>query len=170
MAVWLRSGATNDPAVWLGVNNFIPETGVNFSFDPVFGADISTPTVSNIAAVTGGDGVYSVTLSGDASLEVSIDSGPFTATPADFEIPTNTTIQARLTSSASYQTLVTGTVEIDTTSSDFDVRTRRDPAAVGGFIGGLSIGLGIGLTKIKYNGVAAVGVESYASEYTEEYI
>lgn len=161
MAVWLRTNAAADPAVWFGVNNAVSPADVEFNFTPSFGNPLSTPVVSNVATVTGPDGDYPVILSGDASLEVSIDAGPFTNSPANFVIPTNTTIQARLTSSASYQALVQGTVQIDTASENFDVYTQKDPSAVGGFAGGMSLGMGVGLTKIKYNAKAGTGFTAW---------
>ena len=120
-----------------------------FNILPSFGNDLSVTVESNVASVTGADGSYVVALSGDATLEVSIDGGVYTNSPANFIIPTNTTIQARITSSANYSNLVQGTVAIGVTSDNFNVFTKPDPSSSGGFGGGLSIGLGIGLTKVK---------------------
>jgi hypothetical protein len=140
----------------LGDYEYVAPSAIVFDFIDSYGNPLSTPVESNISNVTGPAGTYTVSLSGEPSLEVSIDGGAYTNAPADFEIPTNTTIRARLTSSANYSAALTGTVTIDAVSESFTVGTIRDPNATGGFVGGLSIGLGVGLTKLKYNGKASL--------------
>jgi hypothetical protein len=147
-------------SIELGNYAYVAPAVIDFNFIDSYGNPLSTVVESNISNVTGPAGTYTVSLSGDPSLEVSIDGGAYTSTPSDFTIPTNTTIRARLTSSGSYSTAVTGTVTIDTVGESFAVGTIRDPAAVGGFVGGMSIGLGVGLTKLKYNAIAGGPVGS----------
>jgi len=92
-----------------------------FAFTPITGADVSSEYLGDPVALTGMTtaGTFSVA---NGSLVVNGEDRGSSGI-----VPPNATIQAKLTSSADYQTLVRATVVIGGVSADFDVTTKAAP-------------------------------------------
>ena len=112
----------------LGDYDYTPNIVDPFTFDPVFGAEISTLTSSNTVAVTGDPFEQPISIVGG---EYSIDGGAFTSTAGTFIVGTNSDITVRTTSSASFLTKVIAILTIDSLDIPFEVTTRIEtPSAI----------------------------------------
>lgn len=111
-----------------------------FSFDAVFGAELSTVTESSIETITGNGTGFAISSGG---ADYRIDGGTYVT--AAGTINPGQTVQMRQTSSGSFSTTVTVTLTIDTEESDFNVTTKPDPSATAPGGTGLSLRLGLGL-------------------------
>ncbi len=102
-----------------------------FSFTDQPSVELNTLTTSNTVTITGIPSAVSVSVSGDGSPQISINSGGWTTSGT---IANNQTLQVRLTSSASYVTLHTATVTVGDTSDAWQVTTRPEVVATGGSV------------------------------------
>lgn len=118
-----------------------PEDGPDpFSFDLVFGAELSTLTESSIETITGFGTGFTIS---SAGAEYRIDSGTYVTTAGT--IDPGQTVQMRQTSSPSFATLTTVTLTIDTEVANFNVITKADPSVSPSGELRLALAIGIGL-------------------------
>lgn len=113
----------------VGAVQYVDSTPDAFDFGTITGASLSTVTVGTtdvtVAGVTAGVDISAVA-SGGLSYRVSTDGGSTYGswTTATTNVRLGYVIQARVTSSASYSTLVTGTLTIGGVAGTLQVTTR----------------------------------------------
>ncbi len=128
-----------------------------FAFTDQTNLALSTLVTSNSQTITGLNSPVDIRISGG---EYSIDGAPFTA--ADGTITNNQSVRVRTTSSASFNTLVTATLNIAGITDDFTARTLLEdtsPTAFS-FVDQADVALGIQITSAP---IAVAGINSAAS-------
>jgi hypothetical protein len=115
------------------------------SFTNVSSASLGTVYTSGAATITftGCTGTLSVSVTGAATAQISVNGGAWTTSGA---IASGQTLQVRLTSSGSASTMLTATITVGGSSTNWTVTTRTGSLQVflsvnnyeGGTIGGLS--------------------------------
>jgi hypothetical protein len=136
-----------DGTTWqlIGVGTSTCGSVSGLSFTNLTSQALSTVITSNTATITfsGCSGALSVSVSGAATAQISINGGAWGTSGA---IATGQTLQVRLTSSGSVSTTLTATVTVGGSSTNWTVTTRSGslkvfatgPGVIGSAIGSLS--------------------------------
>lgn len=114
-------GVTADWTVTTEQETVFDTTPESFSFTNITNTALNSVQLSESVAITGIDAAADITVTG---CEYSINGGDFTS--AAGTIDDNSSLQLRLTSSASYETAVTATVVIGGVSVDWVVTTQAE--------------------------------------------
>lgn len=127
----------------LGSGNVNP-----FSFMALTGVPLGTVELSNTIYVTGNDYPVAISISGSTGLGYSINGGAFTSSAGT--VNNGDTVQVRVTSSGSINTLTSCTLSIDGQSATFNVTSRLAGnftayAQYGGTIVSIQNGTGTGV-------------------------
>ncbi|MBL8519890.1 MAG: S8 family serine peptidase [Betaproteobacteria bacterium] len=117
-----------------GNDDYFYLTGIDtrpsvFAFNPAFGVLPNSTAISNTIVVSGLRNMVSATVQVTGG-EVSINGGPFTASPAN--VVNGNSVTVRTLSSSAFSTTTQATVTIGGATgraASYFVRTRRDPAA-----------------------------------------
>ena len=130
-----------------------------FSFTAVTGAALSQPVTSDPITVTGIDSPATITISGG---EYSIDGGAFGSQAGT--VQANQQVRVLLTSSPSYNTMLTATLTIGGVGSDFQVTTQAPPPDTTpdpfGFTAITGAGLGQAVTS---DSITVTGIDAPAT-------
>ncbi len=122
-------GTEND--IWSVTTRAEDITPDSFSFTDQTNVELSTQTTSNSITITGLLDPASVSVSGNGSPQVSIAGGGWTTSGT---ITNGQSLQVRLTSSSSYTTAHTATINVGTGSDNWSVTTKSNFSASGGSI------------------------------------
>ena len=133
------------------------------SFTDLTGQSLSAIVASNTPTITftGCAGTYLVTVTGAATAQVSINGGAWVTSGA---ISSGQTLQMRLTSSGTANTMLTATVTVGSTSTNWHVTTRLGSLKIFVTNGTWTGNLG-GLSTADANCQAAAGAAGYAGTY-----
>lgn len=96
-----------------------------FSFTDLTDQTISTQVTSNTITVTGIDVSTAISLSSSAGMEYRINGGSWVTSSGSVVV--NDTVQLRVTTSGSYSTAVTGTLDIGGVTDEWSVTTGAEP-------------------------------------------
>lgn len=99
-----------------------------FSFEPVVGAELATPVVSEAVTVSGVDVAVPASVSGDASAALIVNGEDVAG---EVDVVAGDEVAVRLTSSGEYGTSVAAVVTIGGGTADFVVTTKAAPVAPG---------------------------------------
>ncbi len=98
-----------------------------FSFTPQTNVALNSPITSNAIIVAGINAAPPISITGG---EFSVDGGPYTSAPGN--VANGQSVAVRLTSAATYGTLVSATLTIGGVSAAFNVTTASNAASVAG--------------------------------------
>ncbi|MDD5213318.1 MAG: S8 family serine peptidase [Candidatus Gracilibacteria bacterium] len=110
-----------------GVLDSVPDS---FAFTAVSSAELSTPYTSNTITVTGINTSTGITASAGTLIINGIDSG------TSGTVSSGTTVSVKLTSSASYSSVVSSTISIGGIAANYSVTTKSAPVVSSGGGGG----------------------------------
>jgi hypothetical protein len=114
---------TNQVTVEMDVPDSDPDL---FTFDSIAEAETSTVYTSNTVTITGLE--TSVTLQASNGASTSKNGGTFNT--SNKTINNNDTVRVRMTSSGTFNTLKTSTVQVGSASAAFKITTKSEPAQI----------------------------------------
>lgn len=94
-----------------------------FTFTNLTDQELSTQVTSNIVTPTNYDGPLTVSVAGQGTPEIRVDSGPWLTSA---EVNPGETLQLRMTSAALYETTLTATYNVGAVAGNWTVTTRPE--------------------------------------------